>query len=439
LHCDDRLNEAKVRVVAQQDLISRTMPSILLIAYHFPPIQGSSGFQRALSLTRYLPDYGWQTRVLTVDRRAYEQVNDGSESLIPAETHVHRAWAVDSKRHLSFRGRYPDIFEVPDRWQSWIIPAIAVGVRLVRREGLDAVFSTYPIASAHIIGYAVSRLTGKPWIADLRDPMLQDDIPRGRLRRWSFGWIERLLFKHASKIVVTTAGCAELYRERYGVAARDNVAVIENGYDEGLFPQATTQSARTRSGPLTLVHSGVLYKDGRDPSNFFLALRSMLDERVIDGAGLRIVFRAPGGELPLQSMIEAHGLAEIACIEPPIPYRDALEEMMSADGLLIFQGASCNRQIPAKAYEYVYTRTPIVGIADPAGDTGRLLASLGITTLAPLESVGEIKQMLTSAIPLLRSGTIPAPDDRAVAALSRRERTREYAELLDEVVGTVKN
>ena len=44
---------------------------LLAIAYHFPPIQGSSGVHRTLAFARYLRDSGWSTTVLTVAPTAY--------------------------------------------------------------------------------------------------------------------------------------------------------------------------------------------------------------------------------------------------------------------------------------------------------------------------------------------------------------------------------
>ena len=75
--------------------------SILLIAFHFPPIQGSSGWQRTLRFAQYLPNFGWHPIVLTVASHAYEARHtglDGEE--VPREVEVHRAFGLDTARHL---------------------------------------------------------------------------------------------------------------------------------------------------------------------------------------------------------------------------------------------------------------------------------------------------------------------------------------------------
>lgn len=408
------------------------MRDLLFVAFHFPPLHGSSGIQRTLAFARHLPRHGWRTHVLTTTLNAYERVSAESLSLIPPDTQVYRAWALDSRRHLSICGRYIDSLAVPDRWQSWVIPAIVRGVWLARRLGAAAVCSTYPIASAHIVGYGISRLTGLPWIADLRDPMLQNDFPHGALRRRAFGWIERRIVAHARRILVTTPGAAEFYFERYPAMPRDRIVVIENGYDEQIFPTLPEPPAAAADRPLTLLHSGLIYGQERDPRNLFGALRDLLPR--LAPLRVRVVLRAPGEELPWAQVIAEYGLQDVVEVRPPIPYQQALAEMMAADALLILQACNCNRQIPAKAYEYCFAGRPIIGLTDPAGDTGRLLARLGVPAVAALEDQAAITQMLANVLPQLRDGTYPPLDAAQVAALSRSARTAELAAVLDAVV-----
>src|SRR2546421_7724553 len=102
-------------------------PSVLMVAYHFPPLRGSSGIQRTLRFCRHLPQFGWQSLVLTVNERAYERVSDDLTAEIPEGTPVARAFALDASRHLAFRGYYPRAFASPDRWSSWVPGGVVSG------------------------------------------------------------------------------------------------------------------------------------------------------------------------------------------------------------------------------------------------------------------------------------------------------------------------
>lgn len=405
---------------------------ILIIAFHFPPIQGSSGVYRTLAFSKYLPAYGWEPTVLTAQLRAYDEIREENLRLLPPGLRVERAFALDTRKHLAFRGRYPEFLALPDRWQSWILGGIVRGLKLMRELKPDAIMSTYPIASAHLIGLALHRLTGCPWLADFRDPMFQDDFPERPSERKAFRWIEAASFKAASAITLTTAGTQAYYRERYPELTAQKVTVVPNGFDEEAFvdlrPPPRPAGARR---PLQLLHSGLLYEQDRNPENFFAAIAELRDEQKLNTQDLRVVLRASGNESYYQRRLDAHGLGTTIVLAPPLGYQEALDEMLQSDGLLLFQATGGDKQIPAKAYEYLYARRPILGITAPTGDTGRLLQQMGIDTIAPLEDKDAIKHALLAFISAIMNDTYRLPPQAEVEKLSRRARTQELAQVLD--------
>jgi hypothetical protein len=108
--------------------------------------------------------------------------------------------------------------------------------------------------------------------------------------------------------------------------------------------------------------------------------------------------------------------------------------MLSADGLLVFQGYTSNPAIPAKLYEYLYIGRPVIGFTDSAGDTGRLLAQLGIANVASLEDVCEIKALLLRAVDEVRLGTAFVPPRQSIMRFSRRGGAESLSGLLHEVI-----
>jgi len=146
---------------------------------------------------------------------------------------------------------------------------------------------------------------------------------------------------------------------------------------------------------------------------------------------LRVRLRASGHQSFLKKLIAEAGVERIVELAPPILHRDALEEMMRADGLLILQASNCNDQIPAKVYEYLRCRRPVLALTDPRGDTAGLLRRAGLDNIARLDSADEIAQGLKAFIDQLSTGTAPLPDSDFVASASRLDRARELAALLD--------
>ena len=410
------------------------MNRVLMIAYHYPPLCGSSGIQRTLRFSQDLLSFNWQPSVLSTHSRAFEKTSDDLLRDIPAGMDVQRAFALDARRHLSLFKRYPAWIARPDRWISWLLGALVTGFRMIRRQRPDVIWSTYPIPTAHLIGYWLSRLSGLPWVADFRDPMAHVGYPTDQATWNSYLRVEQKVFAQASRMVFTTPGAARLYKQRYPAKA-DCIRVIENGYNETSFETLEGESRQSALNPgkVTLLHSGIVYPQWRNPNELFAALRRLMDAKLVDSEGLRLRFRASEHADFLLPMVSAHGLADVVQILPPVGYKAALAEMCAADGLLVLQSADCSDQIPAKVYEYVRAQKPVLGLCGTTGDTADVLRQAGCVHLAPLESSGRIGTALVSFLSDLRDGNSFAGNKEFVESASRRFKASELAELLNEV------
>ena len=410
---------------------------VLMIAYHFPPLHGSSGIQRTLRFARYLPDHGWKPIVLAPSSRAYQQTNSGQLADIPQQVHVHRAFALDTARHLTLMGRYPRVLALPDRWVSWWLGAVPAGWYLIKKYKPDVIWSTYPIATAHLIGLTLQRLTGIPWVADFRDPMVQPDYPPYPLTYRAYERVENKTITYCSSAVFTTPGTLRDYQTRFPHVPASRFHLIENGYDEFSFTsiiRPVNQIAGT--GRITLLHSGIIYPWERDPTFLFDALSALLKQNVISADSLHIILRASHHESYLRSLIDRFDIGTIVSLAPPVSYNEALSEMVAVDGLLVLQATSCNNQIPAKLYEYLRAQRPILALTDPAGDTAEKLRSVGIDTIIPLDSKEAIMEGLSRFLMLLRENRAPVASVEKIRSNSREAVAKELAGLLNAVTET---
>jgi hypothetical protein len=151
----------------------------------------------------------------------------------------------------------------------------------------------------------------------------------------------------------------------------------------------------------------------------------------LTAADVEFRFRASANDDLLRSLAEREGIADLVSIRPSIPYRDALAEMVNADGLLLMQAANCNSQIPAKAYEYIRAGRPILALTDDDGDTAHLMRRAGVTSMAPLDSIGALQALIPQFIDSVREGNARIADAGFAATCSRMARTRQLAAILD--------
>ena len=413
------------------------MKRLLMVAFHYPPLAGSSGIQRALRFVQHLPAVGWEPLVLSAHPMAYERVSSDLDAVAPNAV-VRRAIALDTARHFAIAGRYPGSWARPDRWISWKFDGVRQGMKLIQEFKPSAIWSTYPIATAHVIAGALHQRTGLPWIADFRDPMAQDGYPDDPLTWQSFKAIEQHAAARASACMFTTPSALKSYQSRYPHAAA-RMSLLENGYDEESFARIAGTTASDAEGPLspgviTLLHSGIVYPSERDPTQLFAALALLKNGGVAAEFPLRVRFRAPIHDRLLTDLATRYDVKDMVEILPPVSYEVALREMLRADALLILQAANCNEQIPAKLYEYLRAGRPIVCLSDPAGDTCQVLRHAGIDPGARLDDAADIASFIERVLRRDRLSLLASRS--AIASASREGRARQLAAQLDALTAT---
>ena len=403
-----------------------------MIAYHFPPIQGSSGVHRTVQFARHLPEFGWEPLIVTVHPRAYPEIGKDWFGGLPESVVIKRAQAFDSARHLSFRNRYLDLTAVPDRWVTWWPHGVFACLELIRKYKPSVIWSTFPIASAHLIALTVQRLTGLPWLADFRDPMIQERQPAPGITRKAYQWIEQKAIEHASSAVFVTQSALTHHEQKYPFQPCGFWQLLENGYDESLFQIGESIPKKaTQRKTIKLLHSGILYSKGRNPIALFEALKAFAGNGTLP---VELILRSAGTQIDLEQKVVSMGLEETVKIEPPVSYDEAILEMVNADALVLFQGPEFNKQIPAKAYEYIRAGRPILALVDQNGETARFLNSWDGVYPCDISSPGSIGEALGQLIKALRKGQHPKRRTDKVERLSREHITSRLALVLDQLV-----
>lgn len=412
--------------------------SILIIAKDYPPSSQSSGFQRLLKFSQYLPELNWNVHILTLWKYAYgKDISEEQLSDIPASVSVHRCFGLNTALHLSLKGRYFSWMAVPDKWITWLPFAVCKGLFIIKKNRPAIILSSYPCSTAHLIGLILHYLTGIKWVADFRDPMIYKEEYTKNLEYTINNWIEKKTLKYCSKAIFTTPGAINYYiKKRYPEYTDDKFVMIANGFDEQNFIESAKSTFETELAdrPLVFLHAGFLYRIERDPTFFFRGLASLFNQELLRPGSIKIILRAAGYQTEYSDLIKKFGLQNVVFLESAIPYKQALSEMMSVDALLLFQGSICNHQIPAKIYEYFRAKKPIFALTDHQGDTAALLREAGINSIASIDNDQDIANKFNAFCQQLVTGEAPIAQNIFIAQQSRYARTLELNSALESVL-----
>lgn len=345
------------------------MRELLLISYRFPPV-GGSGVQRAAKLARYLPDAGWRAHVICGGHR-HAPVHD--ESLLsdvdPRFVHPVRGWepggiacslgamlghsaysaSVEDRIYWRIE-RLATLLPLPELELPWVPAAMACARRIIRDRPIEAVVTTSPPHASHLVGRALKRRMKIPWIADLRDPIVDNfALDRAsRIQTRYAAWMERLVMREADRVIVTCPELAERLAKRYGRESAGRLITIPNGYDPADRPALQPR----RGGRFTLTHVGAFYRQ-QSIEPILIALRNLLAVRPDMHGALQ--FRVVGTLSGSQRAFVRAGDAAFMTQAGYRSHAEAISEMAAADVLLLtvpaVDGGQCC--IPAKTFEYL--------------------------------------------------------------------------------------
>jgi glycosyl transferase family 4 len=425
---------------------------VLLVSHAFPPVN-VIGALRVGKFAKYLHEAGHDVRVIAgvprdrslaveipAERVAYapewavDQLFDGLRDFLrrllsdsrggiaaaaPAgrQAQPRTGWSAELARH------YYAMLLIPDFRAGWIAAATVCGYELARKWRPDIVVASAPPNSGLIVASRIARICGAPWIAELRD--LWVDNPYYEDPAWRL-LVDRLLewkvLGSAAGLVSVTPQWAESLRRRY----RKPTACILNGYVEEDFPRAP-------AGPppgdvVSILYTGNIYLGYRDPGPLFQAIGRLGAER----ERVAVHFYGPP-RADIEPLASHFGVADRVFVHDPVPYKQSLALQTSADVLLLLQwnNAKDAGNIPAKFYEYLGARRPILLLGYEAGDLAAMVRerAAGVVATEPAAIAQQLKQWIAE-----RPAGIAPVGPGARAGLTRVEQYRKFEQFLTEIL-----
>jgi glycosyltransferase involved in cell wall biosynthesis len=433
------------------------MKTLLMLSYYFPPA-AAVGTLRSLRFARHLPDFGWRTAVVTVEERSYDVCDASLNRQLGQDCSVYRTRLLHDGRvqHVYQETRYGGLRErgvrdshtltqlvaaltaIPDTRKGWLPFAVAQGLAVLRRQRVDAILTTSYPYTAHISGCILKALTGVRWVADFRDPWSEYAFlyPSTRFHRRVASILEAKVVHRADAIIANTPAARDRMRSRYPDQSQ-RIVVIPNGYDAEDFAEAANASPPDRYRRFILTHAGTVFPgpDRRSPLPLLQALACLFVSRpeLRRVIGLRFIghihhkagLEEAAASMKLENSVVAMGY---------LSHQRMIEQLLASHVLLLIHHSGepipeLITTIPAKTYEYLAARRPILCLTSGGAVEG-LIADTAAGMCVDPRDVASICRAISDLYDRYSDWSASARSSE-ISQYEARELTRRLAVLLE--------
>jgi len=368
---------------------------VLIITYYWPP-SGGSAVLRWLKFTKYLRDFGWEPVIYTPLNPEPQEIDESLLSDIPSNLEVVKRKIIEpygiyklltgkkknerlgvalmeEKKKKGITGKISlwirsNLF-IPDPRMLWIRPSVKFLSDYIKNHPVDAVITTGPPHSMHLIGLGLKRKSGIKWIADFRDPWTNIDFYAELSLMWFADGLHRKLEKkvlvNADHIITVSPGMTDEFRS----LGAPRVITITNGFDEQDMNIGDTFTGEK----FAIIHLGSL-PGTRNPENLWKILAHMT--RTIPAFSSDLVIRLIGQvDRSVIESLSANGLLPYTIRESYVAHNRTPEILRKSAVLLLCINNTPNAKgiLTNKFFEYLASKRPIVAIGPEDGDAAYIL------------------------------------------------------------------
>lgn len=434
------------------------MKRVLIITYYWPP-SGGSGVQRWLKMSKYLPEYGWQPVIYTTENAEYPSIDESLLKDVDPNMEVIRrpifepysfykrflgikkdervkvGFIHEKEKKQGWKERFSlwirGNFFIPDSRRLWVRPSVRYLTEYLKEHPVDAIISTGPPHSMHLIAMKLRNEFGTPWIADFRDPWTEINYYNDlHLTRWAdrlHHKLENLVLYRADKVVTVSPDGAR----RLGRIGNRNVRTIYNGFDRD--DDSTT--VVNPSNKFTITYLGALSKI-QNPEHLWEVLGEMVREHPEFAQNLQINMI---GQIDnsVSHSIEAQGLSPFTSYSSYIPHNEVSAVNRSSTLLLLLLMPDSEPRakglVTGKLFEYMASGRPILCIGPENGDAARILRETHAGQTVSFENKEKIKATINDLYQKFVENDLPSNESKEVEKYSRKAMAAEYGRLLNKI------
>jgi len=436
------------------------LKNILIIAYYFPP-SGGPGVQRVLKHIKYLPEFGWQPTVLTVENGQFPARDESLLEEIPKTTEVIRTHIFEpydiyrtltgkpkgapidvnvikkDSQKLGFKEKVAEFiratFFIPDARIGWLGSAVKAGLELTTQRNYSAIYSSSPPYTCSLIARNLKRRTKLPWIAGFRDPWTGFiSSPK----RWLIPAaidraMEHSVFTEADYVECAWQGIIKDALTKFPKLPQEKFLHVPNGFDSSDFPVVE----QTPNKRFTLTYSGSMY-GRRNPSSLFEAIELLLSRGLIVQNEILLRFVGRFGD-EVHAMFNRASFSESIEIVGYVQHSKSVEYLLTSDALLLVvdESKESDEIVPGKVYEYIGVKKRILAIAPQESAIAQLIRETNAGLVAHQSQIELIADHFLSLYNTWKIGSNPyIPNETAIGQFERRQAARQLANALEMLV-----
>jgi hypothetical protein len=422
------------------------MKKVLIISFAFLE-QEAIGSVRIRGLAKFLPEFSWEPIILTIKfqgksdpefkiietfyqdkhkkmkKKLGFKAEDSLKEQMGLSTYKNKKLLIDYALYI-----WQEIINYPDSQKSWYKYAVDAGKKLLENERFDAIISTSPPETSHLIAKTLKNKYGIPWIADLRDLWTQNHYYYySPVRRLIDRKLEIKTLTMADVLVATTPYSAEILKKLH----KKSIYSITNGFD---YEEIDKYTAKL-TDKFTITYSGGLYLGKRDPIKLFRAVNELISNGIIKSRDIKIRFYGLK-ESWLEEEIKSFNLEKITKSYGLIDRMVALEKQRESQILLLLLWDHPEEKniCPGKIFDYFSSKRPILAIGGSNGFVKEILDETKIGIFAI--SIDEIKKFLVdSYLEWKTNGKVSYHMNLAnINKYSHREMAKKFSELLNLII-----
>ena len=428
---------------------------VLIITYYWPP-SGGAGVQRWLKFSKYLREFGWEPVIYTPENPEAPAIDNSLEKDIPEGILIIKRPIIEPysvyKRFVGMKPgekvnagflnekKNPGLAEgistwirgnffIPDARKLWISPSVKFLLTYLENNPIDAVISTGPPHSMHLIALGIKKKLDIPWLADFRDPWTGIDF----YHQLHLSKIADNKHKRLEKSVLAAADIVTTVSKNWGkdleLIYPRKIDIVTNGFDPADFINESPELDKK----FTLTHVGSLNRD-RNPNFLWATLKEICSENPSFENDLEIKFIGKT-DIAVFEQLDKEGLSAKTTKINYMQHKEVIAEAAKSQVLMLLINNTPNMAgiIPGKIFEYLASNRPILCIAPESGDSANIIKESGAGYVVDFGDSTLLKTVILEMYAKFKNGNLSLTIG-AINQFSRRTLTGSIADLLNSII-----